>query len=82
MELLAESVDTEKTEETDPQHIISENNIPNLYLLIFVKLTFFNQPDLHMNNQASNKNVLDNVTIAPLEQYNISVSTETHQQQF
>ena len=32
--------------------------------LFFVKLTFFNQPDLHMNNQTSNKNVLDNVTIA------------------
>ena len=47
-------------------------------LLFSVKLTFFNQPDLHMNNQASNKNLLDNVTIATLEQNNIRVSTKTH----
>ena len=41
-----------------------------MYTLLFiVKLTFFNQPDLHMNNQASNKNLLDNVTIATLEQF-------------
>ena len=35
---------------------------------LFPYTTLF-RSDLHMNNQASNKNLLDNVTIATLEHY-------------
>ena len=80
LELLADSV---KTEETDQQHTISDNNIQNELLssssslpcyfclidIHAIDQSFFNQPYLHMNNQASNKNLLDNVTIATLELY-------------
>ena len=42
-----------------------------------INRSLFNQSDLHMENHAPNKNLLDNVTIAALEHYTINKSAVT-----